>query len=93
MACWRPRDPVTGLRDDLPQIPRYLAVSILASGVFAGVASVIAASTPRRAYATATIIGAFILPPIVVAVIDNLAGRPTWPESSTSPARATSSRA
>ena len=66
-------DPVTGLRDDLPEIPRYLAVSILASGVFAGVASVIAASTPRRAYATATIIGAFILPPIIVAVIDNLA--------------------
>ena len=34
--------------------------------------TVIAASTPRRAYATATIIGAFILPPVIVGVISAL---------------------
>jgi ABC-2 type transport system permease protein len=66
-------DPLTGLREDLPDIPRYLAVSILASGVLGGVAAVIAAWTPRRAYATATIIGAFIVPPVVVGVVSELA--------------------
>jgi ABC-2 type transport system permease protein len=66
-------DPVTGLQEDLPDIPRYLAVSILASGLLAGVSAVIAAWTPRRAYATATIIGVFILPPVIVAVISELA--------------------
>jgi len=65
-------DPITGLQQDLPEIPRYLAVSILASGMLAGIAAVIAASTPRRAYATATIIGAFILPPVIVGVISAL---------------------
>jgi ABC-2 type transport system permease protein len=66
-------DPLTGLREDLPDIPRYLAVSILASGVLGGVAAVIAAWTPRRAYATATIIGAFIVPPVVVGIVSELA--------------------
>jgi ABC-2 type transport system permease protein len=66
-------DPITGLRDDLPDVPRYLAVSILASGLLAGVSAVIAAWTPRRAYATATIIGIFILPPVIVGVISELA--------------------
>jgi ABC-2 type transport system permease protein len=66
-------DPLTGLREDLPDIPRYLAVSVLASGVLGGISALIAAWTPRRAYATATIIGAFILPPVVVAVISELA--------------------
>jgi ABC-2 type transport system permease protein len=66
-------DPLTGLREDLPDVPRYLAVSILASGVLGGVAAVIAAWTPRRAYATATIIGAFIVPPVIVGVVSELA--------------------
>ena len=66
-------DPLTGLREDLPDIPRYLAVTILASGLLAGVSAVIAAWTPRRAYATATIIGVFIIPPVIVAVISELA--------------------
>jgi ABC-2 type transport system permease protein len=66
-------DPVTGLQNDLPDVPRYVAVSVLASGLLAGVASVVAAWTPRRAYATATIIGLFIIPPIVVAIVSQLA--------------------
>ncbi|HET7496098.1 MAG TPA: hypothetical protein VFJ80_11645 [Candidatus Limnocylindrales bacterium] len=66
-------DPLTGLADDLPDVPRYLAVSVLASGLLAGIAAVISAWTPRRAYATATIIGVFIVAPIVVALLSRLA--------------------
>jgi ABC-2 type transport system permease protein len=66
-------DPLTGLRDELPEIPRYLVVSLLASGLLGGVATVIAAWTPRRAYATAAIIAVFIIPPIVVALMAELA--------------------
>jgi ABC-2 type transport system permease protein len=66
-------DPLTGLRDDLPEIPRYLAVSLLASALLGGVATLIAAWTPRRAYATAAIIAVFIVPPIVVALMAELA--------------------
>ena len=66
-------DPLTGLRDELPEIPRYLVVSLLASGLLGGVATVIAAWTPRRAYATAAIIAVFIIPPIVVALLAELA--------------------
>jgi ABC-2 type transport system permease protein len=62
-------DPVTGLQDELPEIPRYLAVTLLGSAVFAGVSAVVASYTPRRAYSVATIIGVFIVPPIVVGVI------------------------
>lgn len=66
-------DPVTGLRDELPDIPRYLAVALAASALLGGVATVIAAWTPRRAYATAAIIAVFIIPPIVVALMAELA--------------------
>jgi hypothetical protein len=64
---------VTGFGDDLPDIPRYLAVSIVGSGLLAAVSAAIAAWTPRRAYATAAIIAVFIIPPIIVALIANLA--------------------
>ncbi len=66
-------DPLTGLLDDLPDIPRYLAVSLLSSGLLASVSALIAAWTPRRAYATAAIIAVFIIPPIIVALTANLA--------------------
>lgn len=61
-------DPVTGVTKDLPQIPRYLTVSLLESGVFAGVGALVAAYTPRRAYSVAAIIALFIVPPIVVGI-------------------------
>ena len=62
-------DPITGLQDELPEIPRYLAVSLIGSAVFAGVSSVVASYTPRRAYSVAAIIAIFIVPPIVVGII------------------------
>jgi ABC-2 type transport system permease protein len=66
-------DPLTGLQKDLPAVPRYLLVSLLASALLGGVATVIAAWTPRRAYATAAIIAVFVVPPIVVALMAELA--------------------
>jgi ABC-2 type transport system permease protein len=65
-------DPVTGVGKELPEIPRYVAACLLEAGVFAGVAAVVAAHTPRRAYAVAAIIALFIVPPIVVAIIAEL---------------------
>ncbi len=66
-------DPLTGLSDEAAEVPAFLAVSTLSSGVLAGVSAVIAAWTPRRAYATATIIGLFIIPPVIVGVLSELA--------------------
>jgi ABC-2 type transport system permease protein len=65
-------DPVTGLGKELPEIPRYLAVCLLEAGVFSGIGAVVAAYTPRRAYAVAAIIAMFIVPPIVVGIIATL---------------------
>ena len=54
-------------------MPRYLLVAVLASALLGAVSTVIAAWTPRRAYATAAIIAVFIIPPIIVALIAELA--------------------
>ncbi len=66
-------DPLTGLADEAVEIPRYLAISGLAAGLLTVVAAVVAAWTPRRAYATAGIIAVFIIPPIVVSIVSELA--------------------
>jgi ABC-2 type transport system permease protein len=66
-------DPIAGLQKDLPDVPRYVFVALVASGLLGGVSTVIAAWTPRRAYATAAIIAVFIIPPIVVALLAELA--------------------
>ena len=63
------RDPITGFGEELPEIPRYLTVCLLGSGVFAGVSAVVASYTPRRAYAVASIIALFIVPPIIIGII------------------------
>lgn len=65
-------DPMTGLADEITDIPRYIAVSALSAGLLAAIAAVIAAWTPRRAYATAGIIAVFIVPPIAVAIVSEL---------------------
>jgi len=62
-------DPVVGLQDELPEIPRYVGVTLIGSAVFAGVSSIVASYTPRRAYSVATIIGVFSQNSIVVGVI------------------------
>jgi len=64
-------DPATGLADEIVQVPRFLFQALLVAGLLGGIASLIAAWTPRRAYATAAIIAVFIIPPIIVAIIAN----------------------
>ena len=67
-------DPGTGLTTELPAVPRFTAQALLTAGVLGGIASLIAAWTPRRAYATAGIIAVLIIPPVVVALVDSLSG-------------------
>jgi ABC-2 type transport system permease protein len=70
-------DPVAGINKDLPDIPRYLVVSLVEAGVFAGVGAVVASYTPRRAYSVAAIIALFIVPPIVVGIFTASSGGDT----------------
>jgi ABC-2 type transport system permease protein len=65
-------DPATGLANEIGNLPRFLVQGLLVAGLLGGLASLVAAWTPRRAYATATIIAIFIIPPIIVALIGNL---------------------
>jgi len=63
-------DPATGLSAELGQVPHFLLQGALVAGLLGGLAGLIAAWTPRRAYATAAIIATFIIPPIIVAIIE-----------------------
>jgi ABC-2 type transport system permease protein len=65
-------DPITGLSNELPQVPLFVLQAVLVAGLLSGLASLIAAWTPRRAYATAAIIAVFIIPPIIVALVGGL---------------------
>jgi ABC-2 type transport system permease protein len=65
-------DPVTGLSNEIGAVPKFLVQGLLVAGLLGGLAALIAAWTPRRAYATATIIAVFIIPPIIVGLIANL---------------------
>jgi len=67
-------DPVTGLTNELPAVPRFVAQGILTAALLGGTSSLVAAWTPRRAYATAGIIAISIIPPVVIALLDSLAG-------------------
>jgi ABC-2 type transport system permease protein len=62
-------DPATGLGAELGQVPHFVLQAVLVAGLLGGLAGLIAAWTPRRAYATAAIIAVFIIPPIVVGII------------------------
>jgi ABC-2 type transport system permease protein len=64
-------DPATGLAEEISAVPRFLLQGLLVAGLLGGLASVIAAWTPRRAYATAGIIAVFIIPPIVATILAN----------------------
>lgn len=66
-------DPGEAFAEQAVEIPRYLAVCFVAAALLASVGGLVAAWTPRRAYATAAIIAVFIIPPLVVALLAELA--------------------
>ncbi len=65
-------DVVAAVRNDLPSVPPILIQGLLSAGLLGGLAMVISAFTPRRAYATAGIIALFVIPGIVAGVIAGL---------------------
>jgi ABC-2 type transport system permease protein len=60
--------------DDLPFVVPVVAQSLLTAGLLAALGLAVASFTPRRSFATAGIIAALIVPPIVVAVAGRIAG-------------------
>jgi hypothetical protein len=58
----------------VPSIPPILGVTAIAAFVLGGISLSIASYTPRRSYATAAIIAAFIVPPIVAGIMAELSG-------------------
>jgi ABC-2 type transport system permease protein len=67
-------DVATALVDNLAAIPPILAVTVVTALVLGGISLSVASFTPRRAYATAAIVAAFVIPPIVAAIIAELSG-------------------
>jgi hypothetical protein len=61
--------PVDGLAAELPNVPPLIAQTVVTAALLGSLSMVIAAHTPRRAYATVGIIAALIIPTIVVAVL------------------------
>jgi ABC-2 type transport system permease protein len=66
-------DPISALGEEGGEFLRSLVVTVVNMGLLAVIAGVIAAWTPRRAYATAAIIAVFIIPPVVTLVMAELA--------------------
>jgi len=62
-------DPSTGWRLESPNLLPILLQGLLTVLLLGGIAAVIAAHTPRRAYATAAIIALFIVPPVIVELV------------------------
>jgi ABC-2 type transport system permease protein len=67
-------DPVAGFGHEVAAVPRFVGQGLLSAGLLGGIASLIAAWTPRRAYATAGIIATSLIPPVVVALVGTLDG-------------------
>jgi len=65
-------DPIAGLTAELPNLGPLLGQAFLTSALLGSISMAISAFTPRRAYATAGIIAAVLIPSIVVALISEL---------------------
>jgi ABC-2 type transport system permease protein len=62
-------NPLDGLATELPFVPPILAQGVLTAGVLGSLSALIAAHTPRRAYATVTIVAMSIIPPGIVTTL------------------------
>jgi ABC-2 type transport system permease protein len=65
-------DIIGGFRRDLPSVPPVLAQSLLTALLYGGLAMVVSAYTPRRAYAVAGIIALFVIPGVIASVVTGL---------------------
>jgi ABC-2 type transport system permease protein len=70
-------DPATGLSHEAVAVPRFLFQGILTASLLGGLSALISAWTPRRAYATASIIAVSVIPPVLVALLTSLTGSDT----------------
>jgi ABC-2 type transport system permease protein len=66
-------DVVGAAVDNLRDVAPVVVVGPLAALVLGGLALAVAAMTPRRAYATVGIIALFIIPPILIAIVREVA--------------------
>jgi ABC-2 type transport system permease protein len=57
------------LAEDLPLLPAVVAQALVITGLFGSLAMVVAAFTPRRAYATAGIIALFVIPGVIASAV------------------------
>jgi ABC-2 type transport system permease protein len=67
-------DIVAGFRQDAPLIVPVIAQALLTAALLGSLGLAIASFTPRRAYATASIFAAVLIPLVAVAAIDGLSG-------------------
>ncbi len=65
-------DPLAGIGIEAPSLPPAIVQGLLAAGLYGGIAALVSAFTPRRAYATAAIIALFIVPPIIVSLFEHI---------------------
>lgn len=65
-------DIVAAVRHDLASVPPILGQGLLSAALLGCLAMAISAFTPRRAYATAGIVAAFMIPGIIASVISGL---------------------
>jgi ABC-2 type transport system permease protein len=69
-------DVLASLAVELPSMPAAIGGGLLMAALFSLSASAVAAFTPRRSYATAAIIGVFLVPSIVASLLTELADGP-----------------
>ncbi len=62
-------DVMSGLGEELPQVPTALGVGLIIALVVGSLSAAIAAMTPRRAYATVAIIAVFLIPNVFAGLL------------------------
>ena len=62
-------DVVAALRDNIGSVPPVLAVALTIAALLGSIGMAVSAFTPRRAYATATIMAIFIVPTVVADLV------------------------
>ena len=70
------KDIPAALGANLPYLPPVIGVTAIIALTLGSISLGLASFTPRRAYATASIIAAFIVPPIVASIVAQLANGP-----------------